>query len=174
MIAVKFCECDTNRESQHNTGRQLLFYMLKDLCGIDKCDIMHTDSGKPYLENAVFSFSHSDTLAACAVVTDIKKEDYLYFEGDPAEIGIDVEILKEDKERHQKIAERYFSKEEIKRLEDAQNYSREFLKIWTKKEAFIKCTGNGLKDIRKPLPDGIITKILNIKDKTVILSICTK
>ncbi len=174
MIAVKFMVCRDDKASRHNAGRQLLSDMLQSLCGIDRPDIKYTKNGKPYAENAVFSISHSGEIAVCALRTDIKKEDCLYFEGSPDSIGIDIEIFKEDKERYQKIAERYFSEEEIKCLEDSENYSLEFLRLWTKKEAHIKCTGEGLKDIRKPLPDGIITKVLNIKNKTVILSICTK
>jgi phosphopantetheinyl transferase len=174
VIAVKFLECDNEKTAQHTKSRELLCGMLKDYLGINNAGIKTNKNGKPYLENAVFYVSHSKTLVACAVVTPKAEKIDLQLEGNPTEIGLDIEVFVKDDERYRKIAKRYFSKDENEFLNGAEDYSLEFLKLWTKKEAFVKCTSEGLKDIRKPLPDGIITKTLEINGKTVILSICTK
>lgn len=174
MIAVKFLECNDEKSAQHIASRRLLKQMLYEYLDIKNPLIKTSKTGKPYLENAVFSISHSKNVVACAVVTDKLADECFSFNGSPLEIGIDIEEYQKNDERYCKIAQRYFSSEENENLNLSEDYSLEFLKLWTKKEAYVKCTGNGLKDISKPLPDGIITKTVNIKNQTVIFSICTK
>lgn len=81
-----------------------------------------------------FNVSHSSSLVACGVTIDCP-------------IGIDVE----DKERKIKhnimaFARRYFSQQEkklLKSISDPELQRREFLKLWTFKEAYVKALGRG-------------------------------
>ena len=60
-------------------------------------------------------------------------------------LGIDVEKLREDPE-HDKLARRYFSKVENEQFEKFQgDRARAFFATWTRKEAFVKAVGKGIK-----------------------------
>lgn len=86
------------------------------------------DYGKPYCENGkYFNLSHSGDYVIFAV-------------GDDA-VGCDIEREKPaDFERLGKIV---FHENEIKILKKAKNKQDYFYKLWTRKEAFIKCLGEG-------------------------------
>ncbi|KAH6830551.1 4'-phosphopantetheinyl transferase superfamily [Perilla frutescens var. hirtella] len=81
-----------------------------------------------------FNLSHTSSLIACGVTIN-------------SQIGIDVE------EKHRSIkhnilsfARRYFSKYEVQFLgaiSDPQVQQREFIKLWTLKEAYVKALGKG-------------------------------
>lgn len=172
MIAVKFIECKDEKTAQHILSKKLLSQMLKENLGVKDYVPKTQKNGKPYLENAVFSISHSKNIVGCAVVSEKSKDADMVFKDNPSEIGLDIEVYVKDDERYRKIAKRYFSEMENSHLQTATDYSLEFLKLWTKKEAFVKCTGEGLKAIRKPLPQGIITEVIKLYNETVIISIC--
>lgn len=84
--------------------------------------------GKPYADNGKkFSISHSGDYVIIAI------SDY--------EIGCDIELMRDlDYERLGKIV---FHKNELKMLSEAEDKKNCFYKIWTAKEAFIKCLGEG-------------------------------
>lgn len=90
--------------------------------------------GKPYLKehpDLHFNLGHSGELAVYAVAGD--------------ELGVDVELMKlvED---WQKISERFFSSretDELAKLDPAQQIAG-FFACWTRKEAYLKATGEGL------------------------------
>ncbi|XP_057777940.1 uncharacterized protein LOC130996660 [Salvia miltiorrhiza] len=81
-----------------------------------------------------FNLSHTSSLIACGVTVN-------------SQIGIDVE----EKQRSTKhdilsFARRYFSKYEVQLLaavSDPQAQQREFIKLWTLKEAYVKALGKG-------------------------------
>ncbi len=58
-------------------------------------------------------------------------------------VGIDIECIREYDE---KIAERFFTKEEQDYLKYSENKNEDFVRIWTSKEAYGKFTGGGLND----------------------------
>lgn len=91
-------------------------------------------NGKPYVANGpYFSLSHSSKYVACAV--------------SDREIGMDLQ-RKEPSNKH-KMIHRYFQQEEKRVLEkarDEKEIQQLFYEIWTRKEAYGKLTGNGLKD----------------------------
>lgn len=95
-----------------------------------KGEIGLNPSGKPYLTSGGvhFSVSHSGRCAAIAV--------------DSAEIGIDVEKLP-DKD-YLKLARRYYHPNELACVEDADDPSRAFTRVWTRKEAYLKQRGTGI------------------------------
>lgn len=85
---------------------------------------------KPYFENAPeihFNISHSETMVTVAFSDN--------------EIGIDIEKIKNS---DLKIAERFFAEEEYNHILSAENQSKEFYRLWTLKESFMKVTGLGL------------------------------
>lgn len=93
--------------------------------------------GKPYLANAgleslQFSLSHTRGLFAVLVSSS-------------GEVGADVERCR-DRVRGRRVAERYFSPEEVDELfsfPEAEQHRR-FFDYWTLKESFIKAKGMGL------------------------------
>ena len=96
------------------------------------------DNGKPYCENGIcFNASHSGKYALLAV--------------DSQELGADIEEnLPKNADR---IAKHIFHPNELKLLEnekDGKKTTELFFRLWTKKEAFLKYSGIG---IRRTLKD---------------------
>lgn len=98
----------------------------------------YTAHGKPVLatnagyDTLRFNLSHSDAFALYAVTRD-------------RNIGIDIERVRYDIDVEQ-IARGYFSQDEIRSLKRIHKNKRceVFFKYWTRKEAFIKATGQGI------------------------------
>ncbi len=89
--------------------------------------------GKPAVEQAVcFNLSHSAALAIYAVARG-------------RDVGVDVECIRRLPDA-QRIAERYFSERERTELRALPVDQRQeaFFRCWTRKEAYIKATGQGL------------------------------
>lgn len=91
--------------------------------------------GKPRLTkgNVHFNLSHSGTVALIAVARD-------------RELGIDIEEMRYLDDAVS-IARNFFAPEEARRLAvmtDRATIIRAFFECWTRKEAFIKATGEGL------------------------------
>ena len=122
----------------------LLRYALKDAAGIDlmTAEITQNPHGKPVLSEAQihFNLSHSGGYIA-AVVADCP-------------VGIDVET-KSDKDGG--VAKRFFSEEEQQVICTAEDPELAFRRIWTRKEAYVKCTGTGI--------DGAIDKIPGLAER---------
>lgn len=121
-------------------------------------------NGKPALaevpgrRSLYFNLSHSSELALCALKRD-------------SELGIDVELIRPVPEAMQ-IARRNFSAAECRYLDAVgQLLPETFFECWTRKEAYIKATGDGLS---VPLDEFDVSissrepaRILNIKGDTV-------
>lgn len=93
--------------------------------------IEKTDLGKPYVsgfENYHISLSHCDGM--------------ILFASDSSPVGVDIEKPKTNFER---IAKRFFTEDEYHRIKNAPSPADEFLLVWTRKEAFVKLSGEGLK-----------------------------
>lgn len=87
------------------------------------------EHGKPYAENGIFfSVSHSGKIAAIAV--------------DNTEIGLDVEAIPD--ESRLKIADRFYHPAEREYVRNADDPCLAFCEIWTRKEAVLKMTGEGI------------------------------
>lgn len=100
---------------------------------IENCDIEFDTNGygKPHLINDQeyhFNISHTHNMIAVAISNN--------------PVGVDVEQIREIDIG---IAKRFFTEREQNYIEKSQDdlYER-FFEIWTKKEAYIKCTGKGL------------------------------
>lgn len=87
--------------------------------------------GKPYItgyEQWHFSITHTAGMIGIAVSDE--------------QVGIDVEKIHSADLR---IAKRFFTDQEYLRIENSENKDRCFFEIWTKKEAYLKYTGKGLR-----------------------------
>ena len=92
-------------------------------------------NGKPHLRDHPglhFSLAHSGGHAVYAVGTD--------------DLGIDIELVKSTTD-WQNISRRFFSSREVDELEklDPAQQTAGFFACWTRKEAYLKATGEGLR-----------------------------
>ena len=97
---------------------------------ISKQHIVYGPYGKPYLRDypdVHFNISHSGIYVACAVAD--------------RPIGIDVQMISEYRPN---VADRVCSKAELAKIEASDNPDAEFTKLWTRKEAYAKWTGEGI------------------------------
>lgn len=118
--------------------------------------------GKPYAADGslFFSVSHSGNMVAIAY-------------GD-TELGLDVEALPD--ESRLKIADRFFHPNEREYVVKSEDKQKAFTEIWTRMEAFLKCTGNGISSdlsafdtTSEDLYDCIVTNFI----EEYAVSVCT-
>lgn len=116
--------------------------------------ILRLPEGKPVLagdRGIYFSVSHTGSVFACAVAD--------------AEIGLDIqEARRRDEDKTWRLARRYFTENEIAYLE-AGDLTDRFYRLWTRKEAYAKYTGAGLKAVLAKEPvlvreDVVFTEML--------------
>ncbi len=93
------------------------------------------EHGKEYINNRniFFNVSHTSGLV-CSAVSD-------------SEVGVDCETLREID--WQALSERYFTRRECEAINASPEPVCEFFRIWTKKESYVKYTGEGFS---RPLP----------------------
>ena len=110
-------------------SKEMLKHILKKYYSIES-EVLYTAQGKPYLEKGEkhFSISHSGEMVIMA------------FSDSP--VGIDIELIKN--RDYQKISQKYFIEQEQSRISSLES----FLVVWTKKESFLKYTGDGLAKIK--------------------------
>lgn len=111
--------------------------LLADLGGkvIEPC-YRYGENGKPYLEDypLYFNLSHSGDYVFCGVSGQ--------------EIGVDIQRFQGENELE--LARRFFSPVECQALEgckDAEGRRRMFFRMWTRKEAYGKLTGEGISGV---------------------------
>ncbi len=125
-------------------GEMLARKMIADECKTEaeKITFEKNEYGKPFAVglNIHFNISHTGNYVVCAINNN--------------PIGIDIEKLRDYKPN---TARRVCSDEEILLIEKSENPAEEFIKIWTKKEAFAKFSGTGLteKSIKQNLKNNI-------------------
>lgn len=96
--------------------------------------ISQGENGKPYLADYPeihYNLSHSRHMALAVFA--------------PTEVGADIEFIGKP---NQKLAKRFFCQSEHEYLiqqPDMESLQREFYRLWTLKESFMKATGLGLK-----------------------------
>ena len=148
--------CIKSSDNPKAESKQFLCDVLQKYCGIaNPLDLLtYTEHGKPVIEGAVFSVSHSDSLLCVAVQCDSVGEslsDYLTYniETDSVQSSIGVDIERIDNktiDRCAKIAKAKFFDSEQTALQLSANYVDTFCEMWTKKESYCKYTGVGLPD----------------------------
>lgn len=128
------------RQRQFVMGRALLQLALLKFCHLPMVVTLQ-GGGKPEVEGASVSISHSGDTVAVAVCGDTENT-----------LGVDVEVYKS--RNYMRLARHYFAPEEVAELEclagDDQKYC--FFKFWVLKESLAKFTGKGLnsKLLRSP------------------------
>lgn len=136
----KIMQCKQKQKRLQCLGAGLLLNKVLMQHGLLSEDIYEDSNGKPIVDGISFNLSHSGDLVICAV--------------SEKPVGCDIEQIKD---APKKVAERSFSETENEHLQQFSGdvYNREFFRIWTKKESYLKMTGTG---IRVPL------NLLEIKD----------
>ncbi|MFH2117497.1 MAG: 4'-phosphopantetheinyl transferase superfamily protein [Bacillota bacterium] len=118
--------------------------------------ILKSKNGKPYISNCndyKFNISH--------------KNEYIVIIISAFEVGIDIESLEKD---FDSSFYRYFSDKENEIISKSRDIKKQTYLIWTKKEAYVKCTGNGLLDILNNICTVSIEGIDSIFYKNYIIS----
>ncbi|MGC1390854.1 MAG: 4'-phosphopantetheinyl transferase superfamily protein [Bacteroidales bacterium] len=117
--------------------RQILRQILSKYCGCQPGELIfgYNSYKKPFIRSAVFkeikfNMSFSDDLMIVGLCRQ-------------KEIGVDIERIQEIHDS-EKIAGENFSLPELKYLHGNIEKTVAFLKIWTRKEAFIKAKGKGI------------------------------
>lgn len=111
---------------------RLSYYLGADVCSLP---LKKTPDGKPYFENSglKFSFSHSNRYFAVAL-------------SNSGDVGIDIEEDRLTPEKAVRLAERFFSEKEREYIRVSASPTRDFLTVWTFKEAYTKMIGKPLSD----------------------------
>lgn len=129
--------------SRFVVARSLLRNVLSSYIGDDpnKVLIGVQRGGKPFVHGVSFNVAHTSDVAMIAVTKG-------------APIGIDVELCNRRLTNVSRLARTRLSPGEYRRLiaecdGDEEEMRRLFLELWTRKEAFVKCTGEGIaRDLR--------------------------
>ena len=130
--------------------------------------LRYTSDGRPYFEDAVseFSITHTDSFVFCAIG-----------EASDGAVGIDAESLSRvPSHRVSAIASRWFSPLE-QALYEMDPTTETFLRLWTRKEAYVKYTGEGLRALQGA--DTVALESAELQFRSVMLgetciTVCTK
>ena len=123
------CRADRYRRQEDRLRCVTADALVRLALGTEEYQIIKKGSGKPYIqgrEDFFYNLSHSGR--------------YVVIAWSNREVGVDVQ--KHDSGVNvQAVARRYFTEEE---QDCVQENARKFYEIWTKKESYIKYTGQGL------------------------------
>ena len=98
-------------------------------------EIKRTELGKPRIDYPLhIGVTHTDDIVIVAI--------------DEKPLGIDAEKVGRRMARHESIAKRFFTENEIRFIEESYDKQGAFLDIWVKKEAYVKFTGEGIAGMR--------------------------
>lgn len=117
---------------KHRQGRKecvLSYCLLSKMLGCQPA-FEKAEHGKP---RGAFNLTHCKNAVGCVV-------------SEEGEVGIDAECLGRYKPQ---LAEYCMSDEELKQISEAPDPDAEFTLLWTKKEALLKYTGEGITDDMK-------------------------
>ena len=120
--------------------------------------------GKPALKDHPgihFNLSHCHRAALCVL--------------DDAPVGCDVECVPDRLDRD--ICRRCFNEEEIAAIQDSDHPTMAFTRLWTRKEAFLKLTGEGLTDQLPVLfsssrADNVCFRTYTAADRSYVYTVC--
>ncbi|MBQ8331668.1 MAG: 4'-phosphopantetheinyl transferase superfamily protein [Clostridia bacterium] len=120
---------------RQSLGGLLALRSLMEQRGIPSATVLRSEQGKPYFAESPtlpFGISHSQTLAVAVLG-----------ENGGGSLGVDLEFLRENCDPT-RLAARFFCKTERDELTGLGNTPEAFLRLWTKKEAAAKCSGEGI------------------------------
>ncbi len=142
-------------------GELLARKMISDYCSEPPESIVFCvgENGKPYVCNlkVEFSISHSGDYVLCAV-SDKK-------------IGADIEWMRDIEDRL--ISFVCTERERLYVLENTSEKQKRFFEIWTAKEAYFKCIGTGIYDLKSVcvLDDSIKNNLKTFYNENYAISI---
>ena len=130
--------------------------------------LAYGENGRPFFcdRTCDFSITHTQNYVFCAII-----------EGEePTRIGIDAEDLnRPDFSRFDEMASRWFGENE-QTVFSASPTKETFLRIWTRKEAYVKYTGEGLKSLSQvdtvALEANGNVRFFDYRTDDVIISVC--
>lgn len=121
------------RSAEQSVSGIYALLLLLERTGIDPASVRleREPGGKPFIAGHPFhiSIAHSHSLAVCAL--------------SDAAVGADVEKLRRMSDAVS-LAERFFAPGEAAEVRGAQDTDFAFFRIWTRKEAVIKRSGDGI------------------------------
>ena len=130
--------------------------------------LVYGENGRPYFcdRTCDFSITHTQNHVFCAII-----------EGEePMRIGIDAEDLgRPDFSNLEEMVARWFSPNEQKAFRTSPT-KETFLRLWTRKEAYVKYTGEGLKVLSKIDTVSLATDgdvcFFDYREGDILLSVC--
>ena len=127
---------ELSRKKETKVQRTIAYMLLKycvteEYPGEKTGDFSYEEHGKPFIEGVGYHFNltHTKSAAAC-VISDMP-------------VGIDIQDIITDEK---KVMKKACCAAEIKRLAESEDPRREFTKLWTLKEAYVKQKGSGIWD----------------------------
>lgn len=111
-------------------GAGLLLVDILEQCGISMETLRTNGYGKPVADGIHFNLAHSGNMVICAV--------------GHRQVGCDIERLKPVSKNRETHIFSGAEREHLARL-SKEDYLREFYRIWTRKESYLKMTGIGLR-----------------------------
>ena len=131
--------------------------------------LSYDENGRPFFADRTcdFSITHTQNHVFCALIDG---------EDEPMRIGIDAEDLnRADFSDFDAMAERWFRESE-KSIFFASPTKETFLRIWTRKEAYAKYTGEGLRALSKidteDLPKQGSVHFFDYRIDNILISVC--
>lgn len=147
-MAIKtfILEYFSEKEKRHNAIEKSLKEFLKN----DNIQVLYTQKGKPYIIG-------TETEKFISVTTTGKIMLCVYSD---KPVGIDGEHLlrfgSNNKTDYIALSERFFSEEEADFVREGDGDPMRFVRVWVRKEAYVKLTGKGLADfLNFSVTDGV-------------------
>lgn len=182
--------------TQQKAAEMLRDALLRHYLGVSSGEVLFRDfKGRPRLRipQADISTSHAGGIvfaALCFPDQRMRMDDeplpgWIQIEereSNCCRIGIDIEpIRREDRDRYQRIADRWFFPAEaelLRQIEDMEYYGEAFARMWTQKESACKMWGEGISAIRTintmDLPENtyITSSVIKTGRETYLCSLC--
>lgn len=138
----------------------LLRKALKEVYGIDeKPEFEYSEHGKPSItghEDIFFNLSHCRSTVACVVSS--------------SPVGVDVEEIRDFRDA---LARHVLNEEEYAAVVASQLPAREFIRLWTMKESYLKLTGEGItRDLKTVLASASDKHFFTRELATSVLTVC--
>ena len=142
FVETKKYDAPLNPKEASKEARALLSRMLADAGLPEDLPVREDENGRPYIApepdapRVDFNLSHAGRYVVCALAVAEHADE-------SPRVGVDVEIP-HPRVNKESLARRFFSEREIRQLEQTAYADSEFLRIWTRKESYLKFVGTGL------------------------------